>query len=333
MNFSTLSIRATVVLLAAATFWAAVVFFGAATNGPSVNVAVRCDSEVAATPPIRPHISPPDPGAEVQMWPAVLSGSGDAESGDARSTHYSAASAADPAAQLKLVLPPLTTSCLVGRSVRIDVVGLSEQQAKQAVLLAWPSTSQAIAAKTWGGKPFIIFTAFETGDYLIAVSAPADAGVAQATVTLPVIDRQPPDPPTPDPAPAPGPEPTPQKSEAVFFFESNDLDNMDRAQVAIVRGRAFRDRLAEAGHRFIGSYDFDAVVTERTYSPPGSRQTKTVREVKPNLWPFWKAAYDAGGSDVLPLVVFRPLSGGEPVARALPATEADTLFLLSREVE
>jgi hypothetical protein len=78
----------------------------------------------------------------------------------------------------------------------LTVKGATAAELPQSRLIYWPRKGcQVIPAVTWGGEPFILFTARQPGEYLLAVVIHSQDGDAYAELTITVGNPDPPPPP------------------------------------------------------------------------------------------------------------------------------------------
>lgn len=172
----------------------------------------------------------------------------------------------------------------------------------------------------------LVFQAKSPAEYLVKMHLVRDGKLEIAAIVVVVEGDVPlppkPDPPKPDPPDPPKPG---QKYQVMFFYETDDLDNMPMAQREMVTGLAFREALEAKGHRFMGAYDADTIVTVKQSC--NGRTCTEVRSVAPALKEWW-AAVDG---DPLPRVAIAPLDGGDIKDFPLPAGRAE-LYLLMGDV-
>jgi len=165
---------------------------------------------------------------------------------------------------------------------------------------------------THDGHRRLAFASPVPGIYRITLAVAADNRAAIAQVIL--HNGTPPDPDDEDPDdedPVDPPKPD-AKWQVVIVYESNDLDNMPAGQVAVIKGLAFREKLAAAGHTILHGGITDQHVTNAEGETPAA------------LSPFLAACK----GKPLPRICVSPIAGGPVQTFALPANEADTLALL-----
>lgn len=119
--------------------------------------------------------------------------------------------------------------------------------------------------------------------------------IAVEAITV-IIEPPGPDPPGPDP---PGPDPPgPNKEyQVLIILESDDLDNLEPGQKAIVAALTVREELRKKGHVFLG------VVDKNTVLPKELAQWGEAAKGKP-----------------LPALLYAPKAGGEIKVVGLPET-------------
>ncbi len=164
----------------------------------------------------------------------------------------------------------------------------------QAKLIWFPRAGvQVWDAASWTGQPYLLVTAEKPGKILLAVTYAKDRGLVYAEKEVEAAGENPPQPPEP---PGPG-----GKKQLVIVLESNDLDNLPRAQQAIAASLKLRQALEAQGHRFL-----QVLTPAQAANAP------------PALAPFF-AAVDG---HELPRIAIAPINGGPITDYPLPADEA-----------
>lgn len=159
-------------------------------------------------------------------------------------------------------------------------------------------------SKKWaavdGGKR-VVFASGKAGAYtFVLATASGDCPcIYQHVVTIGGSAPNPPQPPTPDPTPAPG-----AKQQVLFLYRSADLDNLPGPQQTMLASLKLRKQLAEAGHKFVGCFDAEAV-------PAALAPWATAAAGKP-----------------LPLLLTAPLAGGDIRVVPLPASTTELADIL-----
>jgi hypothetical protein len=120
-----------------------------------------------------------------------------------------------------------------GKAVRLTVSGLTPDRLPACRVEYFPDEAVELwTAQTWGGEPFIVFTAEKAGKYKVWVNAHAAEGDSFCAAVLTVGTLPGPDP-EPDPNPDPGPTPTPNKPAYVYlFYETGDATQQIGEMVA-----------------------------------------------------------------------------------------------------
>ena len=91
-----------------------------------------------------------------------------------------------------------------GDQVQLFVSGLPESALPKAKVTHWPREKTVLVpARTWGGDPFIWFSAKQPASYLISVAAAVDGELEYAEAIVDVGGVQPEPEPDPDPIPPP----------------------------------------------------------------------------------------------------------------------------------
>ena len=126
--------------------------------------------------------------------------------------------------------------------------------------------------------------------------------IQKASKEVVIAGPNPPLPPDPDPQPEPG-----AKYQVALLIESGDLDNLPRAQQAILASLKLRDELARRGHHLVGILERDQA-----------------KDAPPGLAPF----YEAASGKPLPRIEIAPVAGGTITDYPLPADEASLWKIL-----
>ena len=169
----------------------------------------------------------------------------------------------------------------------------------------------------------LMFRAQEPAEYLVKLHLVRDGKLEVAAIVVVVEGDQPDPKPDPDPDPEPDPKPGPgQKWQVMLFHESDDLDDLPMAQRELIAGRAFREELESKGHRFMGGFDPDTLVTvKRVCNGKGCVEV-------PSVAPGMQAWWDAVKGDPLPRLAIAPIDGGAILDYPLPAGRAELYQLL-----
>lgn len=112
---------------------------------------------------------------------------------------------------------------------------------------------------------------------------------------------------SPGPPPGPNPPVPGQKYEVMIFHESADLDNLPNSQRNLLSSLHVRENLIQRGHVFLGVLDIDSA-TDRSDS-----------------WGPWMSM---ARKSKVPMVLIRPVGGGEITAHELPIDYDGLLDLL-----
>jgi hypothetical protein len=172
-------------------------------------------------------------------------------------------------------------------------------------------------------QPVIRFAPTAKGEYRILVDwNTGQDQLAEILVTVggpgPDPGPDPPNPPDPDP-----PLPPLVKWQVMFFYQSDQLDNLPQSQIDMISGLVFRRALEGKGHSFAGAFDVDSVAKAARLCGP--RGCLTVAAAVPNDLKPWWAAVDG---DPMPRVAIAPIGGGAVRDFPLPADETALYALL-----
>jgi hypothetical protein len=126
--------------------------------------------------------------------------------------------------------------------------------------------------------------------------------IQKAVKEVAISSPNPPLPPDPDPQPEPG-----AKYQVAMLVESGALDNLPRAQQAILASLKLRDELARRGHHLVGVLEVD--------------QSKDA----PAAFAPW---YEAVKGQSPPRLAIAPVAGGAITVHPLPADESALWKLL-----
>jgi hypothetical protein len=143
------------------------------------------------------------------------------------------------AGEIKIDAP--TDYITPGKTVQIRISGLKEGDIAKSDITLWPEVGTTlIPARTWGGEPFILFSADRAGDYLLKIVVPTPEGLASAKAVI-KVGKAPSPKPTPNPTPSPTPEPTPNPYQPVSAWKDTmepvikcHLSNQDSQSLAKV---------------------------------------------------------------------------------------------------
>jgi len=221
--------------------------------------------------------------------------------------------------KLILAVALLLPASMIGAGVTIDgpdslevkeadlfyVEGLTIEEFKQCAAYVRPEENkpQVLVLQTVNNLPVLYIKGRSAGtfDVILDVNLPDRYELVFHGLTIGGGDEDDENPPSPG-----------QTWEIVIVHETNDRDNLPRAQQVMLGSLAFRDRLTEAGHKLIG------IVDQHTTGADDRAPAEVVDFL----------VVCAG--DPLPRICLRPTGGGEVKDFPLPATEEAVFELLDK---
>ena len=150
----------------------------------------------------------------------------------------------------------------VTEQVQLSVKGLTDADLPKARVIVWPrERTTMVPARTWGGDPFIWFSARLPGTYLIAMAVPLKDGTLGYSEISLVVGPTPPDP-DPEPTAVNPHKPAPQWSQAVTPVSKEKMVRKDATVLAQMYSTVAKD-LEQGSLKLSSTLDLRQALVER----------------------------------------------------------------------